>query len=212
MTKRVLIEYGYKSDTIEHEDFTRMITRYANGTVELEDGTMMLGSEYDRLSDVTEDAPASPQPRSLDTSSSFESEPSFNISGGDIDERRIESHATMLTRDLLTLRNMLVATYKYETQQEPNGDAIDIIGLSELYIRAQISDSNNTADVSNQTTTVSQHRSARHARRHGHGHGHNHMTPRRTYTLDSRAVDGPIQCGEGSPCKDGACCNKDGKW
>jgi hypothetical protein len=115
------------------------------------------------------------------------------------------------------VRSSLVATYRYETQQEPNGDAIDIIGLSELYIRAQISDSNATANTSNQNITVSQHLSARnapnrHARRHGHGHGHSHMSPRRTYTLDTRAVDGPIQCGEGTPCKDGACCNKDGKW
>jgi hypothetical protein len=70
------------------------------------------------------------------------------------------------------VRSSLVATYRYETQQESNGDAIDSIGLSELYIRAQISDSYATTDTSNQSTTVSHHRSAqnapnRHAGRYG---------------------------------------------
>jgi hypothetical protein len=89
MTERDLIDYGYKVVTIEHEDFTGMVTRYSNGAVELEDGSIMPASQYDSRIDVTEDAHVSQQSKSLETSSRHEAEPSFNISGVEIDERRM---------------------------------------------------------------------------------------------------------------------------
>lgn len=115
------------------------------------------------------------------------------------------------------LITLSVTSDRLETHQEPNGDAIDIIGLSAQYIRAQISDSNATESIISQNKNSSHHQVARRPHgqhRHGHSHGHSHgqISPRRSYSLDPRAVDGPIQCGEGSPCKDGSCCNKDGKW
>lgn len=101
-----------------------------------------------------------------------------------------------------------VTTYKLQTQQQPDGDAIDIIGLSEMCILGQIDGLNKTNGTAGNTTMSSLHgKIARSGHRStiGHSHHHSHM-------FSPRAVEGPIQCGIGMPCKDGACCNKDGKW
>jgi hypothetical protein len=88
MTERDLIDYGYVSDTIEHEDFTQMVFRYANGTVKLEDGTMMSASEYDHQRNLIAGSETSLQSRSVNANSTSEPAPSWNITTGDVDGNR----------------------------------------------------------------------------------------------------------------------------
>jgi chitinase len=94
-----------------------------------------------------------------------------------------------------------LTSYGLETQQNPVG-AIDIIGLSEQYILAQI-ESNQTTSNGTLTNNITVLRRWQSPHTKSHAVHHNLHLQRR--------VDGPIQCGVGQPCLDGSCCNKLGK-
>jgi hypothetical protein len=107
-------------------------------------------------------------------------------------------------------------TYDLATQQEPRKDRIDIIALSGEYILAQVRQPNSTGNHSIQTEIKTHKHSApspifgrllRH--RQSHEQARSDISP--FSPLLNRAVEGPIQCGPGNPCKDESCCNKDGK-
>jgi chitinase len=107
-------------------------------------------------------------------------------------------------------------TYGLTTQQEPGKDRIDIIALSREYILAQIDQSNSTGNHSIQpeikahkdpTPGSTFGRLLRHRR--SQDQAESAISP--FSPLLNRAVEGPVQCGPGNPCKDESCCNKDGK-
>jgi hypothetical protein len=106
--------------------------------------------------------------------------------------------------------------YDLATQQEPGKDRIDIIALSREYILAQVGQPNSTGNHSIQTEIKTHKHSAssptfgrllRH--RQSYEQAISDVTP--FSPLLNHAVEGPIQCGPGNPCKDESCCNKDGK-
>jgi chitinase len=83
-----------------------------------------------------------------------------------------------------------------------------ILANAHINLRYILGQLNSTKDsTAHPTLQNSTDLNARHARRHSH-HKH-HQSPN---LVARQATDGgPIQCGAGSPCKDGACCSKLGK-
>jgi hypothetical protein len=215
LTSQDLDDYGYDSHTIMDVNGTDTAVQFANGTEVLNPELQQLSGD-DLLPDVTSNTshisstPANSRPSSLNANSTSAITAAtnvsdvrpWNISAVDVDDSRKRRRGTNVTEHMLIVHPSTVTTYKFETQQEPNGDAIDIIALSEMYILGQIESSGAT-----NATTSHAHRRALHHHHHEIHHGHKHATQH-----SRRAVEGPIQCGPDQPCKDGACCNKDGKW
>lgn len=218
MTDRDLDDYGYDSHAVVDINGTEIVIRSSNGTD-------MLLSELQQLDDDDLDLNAiadTSQHSSIPANSNLDAPIAnftlataavsnasdvrpWNISAADLDESRKRFWCINVSKSVLIIHHSIVATTNLETHQKPNGDAIDIIALSELYIMGQVESSNTT---SRDNTTVSH----AHRRQHHHHHPGSHLGHSHAVRHKRRAVEGPIQCGLGKPCKDGACCNKDGKW
>ncbi|OCK73889.1 glycoside hydrolase family 18 protein, partial [Lepidopterella palustris CBS 459.81] len=93
----------------------------------------------------------------------------------------------------------------YPVHQSPGKNhPIPIMAISEEYILGQLStnkSTNATSSHSNQTFTGGNAQSKRKSL----------LSRGFTKILPLNKRDGPIQCGPGSPCLDGSCCNSDGK-
>jgi hypothetical protein len=163
---------------------TNIAVQFANSTEVLNPELQQLSGD-DLLPDVTSNTshvsstPANSRPSSLSANSTSATTAAtnasdvrpWNISAVDVDDSRKRRHGTNVTEQMLIVHPPTVTTYKFETQQEPNGDAIDIIALSEMYNLGQIESSNAT-----NATASHAHRQALHHHHHGIHHGHNHAT------------------------------------
>lgn len=160
MTERDLNDYGYDHDIILDVNGTDIVVRFANGT-EILDSDLEQLNDNDLDHDLPWNAthlhstPARSRPSSINANfTTTQSVPmndsnvhQWNISAIDVDASRKQFRGTNGTKSMLTLHAHIVTTYDFETHQVPDGEAIDIIALSEMYIRGQIASSNTTNNL-----------------------------------------------------------------
>lgn len=133
MTERDWIDYGYKTDTlIVHDNGTDPTLRLAEG-IDVQVSQLASVPDFDSLM-----ASNSTIPTSLSTatsnilSQSHEAIATFTASHSPLN---ITTTPNAVSWNISAMDvDESLATYKLETHQEPKGDKIDIIGLSEMYM------------------------------------------------------------------------------